>query len=343
MKEHNLFFLLLPVFIIAFMVFPATIQAQQDVYTSPPLFSQPGNKVNLILDDKIVSTAVSPFINQSGYTMIAAGELAGLLALQLDWADNNQVQLSNGQVSISFRNGQYGYLKNEQVIPLAAAPFINESDLFIPLRPAAEEFGLTIRYDAETKTVLLYSVSSSAENFKTVDIVFPQGLGLWGSITPDSELAARWGDYTIAGGYFTHLNNSPPNRTNNIVLACSQINGTLVKPGDIFSFNAVVGPRNLNNGYLPASIFVGSKVVTGTGGGICQVSSTVYNSALTAGLEIVERHPHTMPVNYVASGYDATVLWEGADFKFKNNKENDLKVLTAVFGDYVVALLVDVK
>lgn len=299
-----------------------------------------GNQIALIFDGKKVP-AVTPFINQEGHTLIAASELAELLDLQLDWVDNEQLQLSHTQAYISFRNGQPSYLKGEEEISIAAAPIKCPTGFFVPLRTVAEEFGLTIAYNANTQTVSLYTVPPPQEIPAVNNIDLPQNLGPWGAIASDSDLAALWGDLIVAGGYFTRLNNSPPNRTNNIILACDQINGTILKSGDIFSFNQVVGHRNTEKGYLPASIFVGREVVSGVGGGICQVSSTIYNGVLTAGLEMVERHPHTLPVNYIGPGYDATVLWGGADLRFKNNRENDLLVLTAVYGNYVTALFID--
>ncbi len=344
MKKNIQYLWLLAVIFFAMMMIPAPVNAQPDA--NDQIFTAwddpPGDKVTLVFDGAVVSPAVTPIINQEGRTLIDASELAGLLDLELEWADNEQLLLTRGQIGISFRNGQNIYSKGDQLLSLDTAPCKSGTAFFIPLRAATEEFGFTIDYDADTKTVHLYSVPPAKEVPAVIKIDFPQNLGLWGAISPDSDLAALWGDQNVLGGYFTRLNNSPSNRTNNIILACSQINGTLVKPGDVFSFNQVVGPRIAEKGYLPASIFVGRQVVPGTGGGICQISSTLYNSALTAGLEIVERHPHTMPVNYVASGHDATVLWNSADFKFRNNREKDLQVLTAVYGDYVVALFLDV-
>lgn len=344
MKKNIQYLWLLAVIFFAMLIIPAPVYAQPDADDQilTTLEDPPGSNVALVFDGSAVSPAVTPIMNQEGRTLIDASQLAGLLDLELEWADNEQLFLTRGQIGISFRNGQNIYSKGDQWFSLDTVPYKSSTVFFIPLRAAAEEFGFTVDYDADTRTVYLYSVPPAKEVPAVINIDFPQDLGLWGAILPDSDLAALWGDENVLGGYFTRLNNSPPNRTKNIILACSQINGTLVKSGDVFSFNQVVGPRIAEKGYLPASIFVGRQVVPGTGGGICQVSSTLYNSALTAGLEIVERHPHTLSVNYVASGYDATVLWGAADFKFKNDREKDLLVLTAVYGNYVVALFLDV-
>lgn len=109
------------------------------------------------------------------------------------------------------------------------------------------------------------------------------------------------------------------NRTENIKLACEAIKNTLLAPGEIFSFNDVVGPREEERGYLSAMIIQGGEFIPGLGGGVCQVSSTLYNSVLSAGLEIVERHAHSLPIDYVPPNQDATVVYGLKDFRFKNN------------------------
>lgn len=304
-------------------------------------FDPPKQKINLVLNGVPLAPPASLFLNQSGRTLISAAELSSLLDLELGWADNEQLQLSRDQVYISFRNGLDTCFKEEQNILLDTVPFKTLTAFFVPLRVVAEEFGFTVDYDSDTRTIFL-SVSAPGEVPASTNTDFPLDLGSWGPILPGTDLADLWDDYTVIGGYFTRLNNSPPNRNTNIILACDSINGTIIRPGNIFSFNQVVGPRHRERGYLSASIFVERRVVPGIGGGICQVSSTIYNSALITSLEIVERHPHTLAVNYVPAGYDATVLWGGADFKFRNNRDTDLKVLAAVYDPYVVVLLVEV-
>jgi vancomycin resistance protein YoaR len=109
-------------------------------------------------------------------------------------------------------------------------------------------------------------------------------------------------------------------RATNIILATASLNNYLLLPGEIFSFNAANGPRTAERGYRPAPVIVGNTVVPGLGGGVCQVSTTLYNAVLRAGLEIVERYPHSQPVGYVPPGMDATVA-DTLDFKFRNNTD----------------------
>ncbi|KJS81041.1 MAG: hypothetical protein JM58_18070 [Peptococcaceae bacterium BICA1-8] len=109
------------------------------------------------------------------------------------------------------------------------------------------------------------------------------------------------------------------NRTENIRLACEAMKNLLIPSGAIFSFNETVGPREVERGYLMAMIILGGEFSPGLGGGICQVSSTLYNTVLLAGLEVIERHPHSLKIDYVPLGKDATVTYGLKDFRFKNN------------------------
>lgn len=111
---------------------------------------------------------------------------------------------------------------------------------------------------------------------------------------------------------------SSSERVNNIKIATDSINGTLLMPNDIFSFNKIVGPRTSKKGYKKAPVIVGTKAQPGLGGGICQVSSTLYNCILEANLKPIEREHHSIPSHYVELGRDATVNYGSIDLKFKN-------------------------
>jgi vancomycin resistance protein YoaR len=109
------------------------------------------------------------------------------------------------------------------------------------------------------------------------------------------------------------------NRVSNVALAASFVNEVILLPGEIFSYNGVVGSRTLQRGFLPAPAYVGGQTVDEVGGGICQVSSTVYLAALRANLRIVERYPHMYAVGYLPDGMDATVYYGSLDFRFQND------------------------
>ena len=119
-------------------------------------------------------------------------------------------------------------------------------------------------------------------------------------------------------------------RTTNLKLAASKINGTVLMPGETFSYNKVVGARTIAAGYKEAPIYVSGEVVDGLGGGICQITSTLYNAVVYANLDIVERTNHQFVPSYVTASRDATVVYGSLDFKFKNNRNYPIKINCSV-------------
>lgn len=124
--------------------------------------------------------------------------------------------------------------------------------------------------------------------------------------------------YTASSKFNTSTTNNA-NRAENIKLTTAAINGLILMPGDVFSFNDVVGQRTKERGYKSAHVYYDGKIVDGTGGGICQASSTLHVAAFLADLEIVERYNHMFTVSYLPLGSDATVSWGWPDYKFRNN------------------------
>ena len=125
---------------------------------------------------------------------------------------------------------------------------------------------------------------------------------------------------------------SNADRTTNLRLAANKINGTVLMPGEVFSYNGVVGARTIAAGYKNAAIYQNGEVVDGLGGGICQISSTLYNAALFANLEMVELYNHQFVPSYVTAGRDATVVYGVKDFKFKNSRKYAIKITCSVSG-----------
>lgn len=122
------------------------------------------------------------------------------------------------------------------------------------------------------------------------------------------------------------------------------IDGTILNPGDEFSFNKIVGERTKEKGYLAAIVYTdGGKSESQEGGGICQVASTIYTCTLLADLEVTERAPHMYLVTYVEPGMDATTYWPSLDYKFKNSTDMPLRVDASVSGGYVHIKLVGTK
>ena len=132
---------------------------------------------------------------------------------------------------------------------------------------------------------------------------------------------------TVIGRFATEFS-SGPSRTNNIRVASHMLDGHVVMPGQKFSFNDVLGKRTEEKGFKRAGIFLNGHHDFDTGGGICQVSTTLYNTVLQAGLEVVKRQPHSMPVWYVPPGQDATVSYPQLDFSFRNTRKEPVAIAT---------------
>lgn len=132
--------------------------------------------------------------------------------------------------------------------------------------------------------------------------------------------------------FSTRFDGSNYNRNTNIKLAAKKVNGTVILPGEKFSFNTIVGSRTIEAGFKEGTAYIGGKVVPDVGGGVCQVSSTIYNAALLANLEIVERSNHMFTTGYVAASRDATVYYGSLDFIFKNSRKYPIKMVASANG-----------
>ena len=137
----------------------------------------------------------------------------------------------------------------------------------------------------------------------------------------------------VLGYQTTVFASSGENRINNIKLAASKIDGIVLMPGEVFSYNDTVGQRTKEAGFLEAGAYADGEVVQEVGGGICQVSSTLYCATLFANLETVSRTNHYFRVDYLPIGYDATVSWPKPDFKFRNNREYPIRIVAYTTND----------
>ena len=137
---------------------------------------------------------------------------------------------------------------------------------------------------------------------------------------------------TLRSSFYTTYATSTDERKSNIALAAKSLNGTFVDVGAEFSFNRTVGERTVKRGYKVAKIIVGGEFVDGVGGGVCQVSTTLYNAILLAGLKITEYHAHSLPVSYVAPSFDAMVNSGSADLRFINDTFNPIIIYAHADG-----------
>ena len=139
--------------------------------------------------------------------------------------------------------------------------------------------------------------------------------------------------YGLINYAITNASSSSKARLNNIKLALSILNGYRVAPGETFSFNEAVGERTSARGFKKATAYSGGDVTEQVGGGICQVSTTLFNAAVKADMEILERHSHSLTVAYVDKGKDATVNWGNQDFKFRNTSADDIIICCYLTDD----------
>ncbi|MGI6776844.1 MAG: VanW family protein [Acetivibrionales bacterium] len=145
---------------------------------------------------------------------------------------------------------------------------------------------------------------------------------------------------SFISSFSTAFNANNNNRTYNIKLACERINGKLVLPGKVFSMDTELGPRSIENGYKEAPVIFNKELIEGIGGGVCQVTTTLYVAVLKAGLDILERSPHSLPLGYVEPGQDATIAENTIDFKFKNNSSYPICIGAEVKGNRAIISII---
>jgi vancomycin resistance protein VanW len=159
------------------------------------------------------------------------------------------------------------------------------------------------------------------------------GLLIWENDEEFLKLCAVYRTNIRMAAFQTTLPDPLPGEEFNVGLAAKILAGTVVSPGKIFSLNGILGPRTKGRGFRLGPAYSGSKVIWVTGGGICKISTTLYNTAVLANLDIVERWPHGMLVPYVPPGQDATVSYGARDFKFRNSTARPILIWAEKVGN----------
>jgi len=136
----------------------------------------------------------------------------------------------------------------------------------------------------------------------------------------------------LMGAYCSVLLDPLPGEEYNVKLAADALRGKVVEPGEVFSQNQSLGPYTKSRGYREGASYSGGNIVQTEGGGVCKIASTLYNGVILSNLDIIERHNHSMPVNYVPYGQDATVAYGAKDFKFRNNTEAPILIWSEMVG-----------
>ena len=179
-----------------------------------------------------------------------------------------------------------------------------------------------------TKDGYAVNVSDTAE--KVMELIraknFSGEVETVGSKVPASTASIK-DKYKIIASVTTKTTSNELRNTN-VKLAAAAVNGTVLQPVEEFSFNTVVGQRTAEKGYKPAAAYNQGEVVEEVGGGVCQISSTLYNAVFRAGLTTTYRRAHTFAPTYVTPGTDATVSWPGPDYKFVNNSKHAIGILS---------------
>ncbi|UCH34772.1 MAG: VanW family protein [Armatimonadota bacterium] len=147
------------------------------------------------------------------------------------------------------------------------------------------------------------------------------------------------GEEKAVAAFSTSLSGRTRSQVHNVQLALMALNGTLIRPGEEFSFNRTVGPWTVDRGYRRAPVSYSGEMVRDWGGGVCQASTTLYNAALLAGLPVLERHRHHWPATYVPPGRDAAVAYPSIDLRFRNSLASPIRITARVAGESVVVRL----
>ncbi|QGT98688.1 VanW-like domain containing protein [Candidatus Syntrophocurvum alkaliphilum] len=301
--------------------------------------------LNIKLNSQKLDLNNRPFLTSANRTMVKLNTLPEILGCSVGFVEPDQIIISSSNTDIVMYNDQKTYYINCTDKKLDIAPKMSENfTVYVPLRYVAEELDYYIGYDPATKTIILkdneYYIEQQKRKEKISNISLPKDLPTWGKAKSLSDLEPLWYDKKLLSAYYTKMLDNSPGRVANIKLSAEKINGVVLSPGEVFSFNETVGKRTADAGFKSAGVIVNNQLTSGIGGGICQTSSTLYNAALLSGMEIVERNPHSLNVLYVPTNKDAMVSWGWSDLKFKNILENSSKILANVFGDYIVISIV---
>ncbi|OGH11097.1 MAG: hypothetical protein A2857_02985 [Candidatus Levybacteria bacterium RIFCSPHIGHO2_01_FULL_36_15] len=298
------------------------------------------NHITFSLDDKIATFSASE---------INAGFDAGLMEEQAHSLGRSGDMLTNLYIiTHAYLNGislptsySYSFEKNREKLnliqkeiytPPVDALFTVENNKVIAFRESQN--GKTIDFDELDKQLKAKLPIMMRTEEKNINIDIPIKI-LWPVVT--TQKANRLGIVEVIGEGKSYFRGSISNRIHNVILASSRINGILVAPNETFSFNNALGDISVYTGYKQAYIIKGGKTVLGDGGGVCQVSTTLFRALLNAGLPITERHPHSYRVEYYEQnsppGFDATVFSPTEDLKFKNDTANYILIQSSADED----------
>ncbi len=277
------------------------------------------------------------------------------IAEQFD-APGREMEISIGETELTVTRGVPGLCLNipktmtrfkESALSLKDGLFVLELEEIIPTEPNAEVIfnqvcgdPIDATYTIENQRLTIVEEKPGIDFNKATaqgiidstegdTIVFPIVV-IPPNVTAEQINEELFPD--LLATYSSKYNAGDTSRSHNLSLASQKINDVVLAPGDVFSYNDTVGPRTISHGFKTANVYVGNRVEPGIGGGICQVSSTLFNAVVLADLKIVYRTNHSLPVSYVPLGRDATVSYGSIDFKFSNNTSHPVKIVASASG-----------
>ena len=337
------------VLLITFSIFYATpvigteISEPEEIIKEVPITSIILRTIEVYLDGQIAPLNYAAFINTSERSVISLSDCSLIFGAQIEVIDT-RLLLRKGSQEFILEEGDYWHLPPAQIQKEDLNLQLDE--FYLPMRFVAEQLGYKVKYNSRVGAVIIRSFDYQGPDPQFAPPQPPQlpaNLPRWGTLVDVPVMAQLWPAENIIAGYFTSIATSPPSRNHNILLSCNKLNGAIINPGEVCSFNRIVGRRTVKTGYKTASVIVGRRLVPGIGGGVCQTSSTLYNSLLESQIQIVERHPHSLRISYLPANRDATVSWGGADLKFRNNKPYPIKILSQVYRNYVIFAIAAVE
>ncbi len=280
------------------------------------------------MNNKLYKMDAAPFVER-GRIFIPVRYLARALGVSdkgVTWhAKAQTVEIATADKKIRFMVNKNVFYLNDQQRQMDAAPLMINSRVFAPCRPLAEAFGYAAGWDEETKAVLVgppgrLPAAGSLPPVKAPAAVKPCRIPANG--LPAERLAA------YRKIYFSNHTGEKAN-VYNAGIAAGYVSGTSLAPGGEFSFNRVVGKRTTQKGFIAGKDIWNHTVI---GGGVCRMSTVLFQVARAGGLTVTERHPHARPVHYTPPGTDATVSWGREDLRFKNNRPLPLVIYAGIAG-----------
>lgn len=306
------------------MIFGGSINIEPNVVYNSELLTKNLEDISTQLPDNVVQ---SSYYIENNELVITSGKEGNVVDVEgtieaIKNAISDFSALNNTPVEIAVKTAQPDDINIEQIYNEIRKDPVDAYYTTDPFEVHPSENGIDFK-------VSLDEAKNMISSEKKDEYVIPLNI-LYPNVTTNMIGTEAFPD--LLSNFSTNYAASNRNRTTNLILAANKINGTVLMPGETFSYNKVVGARTIAAGYKEAPIYVQGRVEDGLGGGICQITSTLYNAVIYANLEIVQRTNHQFVPSYVTASRDATVVYGALDFQFKNNRNYPIKLVCSVSG-----------